>query len=175
MPHQDPVNLRTPLESLKSLLELIPENQLQDVQRHGNAIIRANVLAITALVTFGWTRKDSLTERFQMASDAVQRLFPNQTAVFTRQGLFSALRQCGARLLNRIRAVLIARLEQEPCWLLAGRPLLQSMDRSLPYLAPLGICGSLPPLAKRAKGLTRPKRTTRKRPRLKSQYPFASM
>lgn len=122
MPHQDTDDLPTPLESLQSLLELISDQQLQDVQRHGNASIRANVLAITALVVFGWTKKDSLTERFQIARDVVQRLLPNQTQVRSRQGLFSALKQCCDCLLKRIRRALISRLEHDPCWLLAGKP-----------------------------------------------------
>lgn len=100
----------------------ISDEQLQDVQRPGNASIRANVVAITALVVFGWTKKDSHTKRFQFARDVVQRLLPNQTQVRSRQGLFSALKQCCDCLLRRIRRVLISRLEHAPCWLLAGKP-----------------------------------------------------
>jgi hypothetical protein len=122
MPHQDEDNLCTPLQDLKSLLELLPTDQLHDQPRHGNASINPVVLAVTAFITFGWTKKDSLTERFQTACDAARRLFPNKTLATTRQGLFSALGQCGAQLLKLIRAELIERHKLESCWLLAGRP-----------------------------------------------------
>jgi hypothetical protein len=122
MPHQDNADLRTPLENLKSLLELLPADQLREVPRHGNALIRAHILAITAIVIFGWTKNDALTERFQIACEAVRRLFPNQPVVTTRQGLCAALGQCGNRLLELIRAALVERLKQDDRWLLAGRP-----------------------------------------------------
>jgi hypothetical protein len=82
-------------------------DQLHDQPRHGNASINPVVLAVTAFVTFGWTKKDSLTERFQTACDAARRLFLNKTLATTRQGLFSALGQSGAQLLKPIRAELI--------------------------------------------------------------------
>jgi len=107
MPHQDNDNLCTPLQDLKSLLELFPADQLHDQPRHGNASINPVVLAVTAFVTFGWTKKDSLTDRFHTACDAARRLFPNKTLATTRQGRFSALGQCGAQLLKLIRAELI--------------------------------------------------------------------
>ncbi|HMO16441.1 MAG TPA: IS4 family transposase [Pirellulaceae bacterium] len=122
MPHQDNDDLRTPVQDLKSLFELLPVDQLRDQPRHGNAIISASVLAITAIIAFGWTKKDALTERFQTARDAASRMFPNMAIATTRQGLFSALAQCGNQLLSRIRAALIQRLKHESCWLLVGRP-----------------------------------------------------
>lgn len=122
MPHQDNDDLRTPLQDLKSLFELLPADQLRNQPRHGNATINGIVLAMTAIAAFGWTKKDALSERFQTARDTVSRIFPNRAIVTTRQGLFSALGQCGSRLLKVIRAAMVDRLKQESCWLLAGRP-----------------------------------------------------
>jgi len=122
MPHQDNDDLRTPLQDLKSLFELLPADQLLDFPRHGNATVNGIVLAMTAIITFGWTKKDALTERFQTARDAVSRMFSQATIATTRQGLFSALRPCGSQLQKLIRAALIERLKQESCWLFAGKP-----------------------------------------------------
>ncbi len=69
MPHQDDDNLCTPLQDLKSLLELLPADRLHDQPRHGNASINPMVLAVTAFVTFGWTKKDTLPTQKEEARD----------------------------------------------------------------------------------------------------------
>jgi len=67
MPQQDDDDLHTSLQDLKSLFELLPADRLRDQPRHGNATINGSVLAMTAIVAFGWTKKDAITERFQTA------------------------------------------------------------------------------------------------------------
>lgn len=122
MPHQDKDDLRTPLQELKSLFSALPADELDDVERHGNAVIGGCALAMTALAAFAWSQEDALSERFSKARDAVSRICGSTPIALSRQGLFAALAACGEALLRLVRVAMIARLEQQSCWLLLGRP-----------------------------------------------------
>jgi len=71
MPNRDDGNFCTPLQDLKSVLELLPADRLHDQPRHGNASINPIVLAMTAFVTFRWTKQN--LERAKLASLAKRR------------------------------------------------------------------------------------------------------
>ena len=122
MPHQDMEDLRTPLQELKSLFALLPTEQLEQIQRHGNALVNGCVLAMTAIATFGWAKEDAVTERFAGARDAISQLDGSKIITLTRQGLLAALSACGDSLLKVVRAALVSQLEASSGWLLLGKP-----------------------------------------------------
>lgn len=130
MPHQDDKDGRTDCQVLKEVFEfLLPREQLEGLQRHGNATFVPFVLAATAIACWGWAIERTLSERLQSASVAVRRIFRAST-MRSRQGICAALARYGGALMATILGQVQERLRSlRGHWLTAGRP-TYAMDGS---------------------------------------------
>ena len=123
MPHQDSKNDCTPAQALKELLERILPVNSEFEARHGNASVSPFVTALVALLAFGWTDGNHLTNRCMLAFDAVGRLIPSSMGVFTtRQGLHKALVTAGRSLIEQVCSAISRHLAREKSWLIYGKP-----------------------------------------------------
>jgi hypothetical protein len=121
MPHQDKDDLRTPLHELKEILAPLSQAQLENVSRHGNATVGGLAIAMLALLTFGWSRQKTLSERFETAHQAAQRLLGSIAIAGSHQALMVAMRACGKSLIEQIRQQMVLCLEAKANWLFLGR------------------------------------------------------
>jgi len=123
VPHQDNRNDYTPAQALKELLEKILPGDSEFKARHGNATVSPFLTALAALIAFGWTDGNHLTNRCMLAFEAVGRLIPSSMGVFTtRQGLHNALVTAGRSFVVQVCSAISRHLSREKLWLLYGKP-----------------------------------------------------
>jgi hypothetical protein len=123
VPHQDNRDDYTPAQALKELLENILPANSEFEARHGNATVPPFVTALAALIAFGLTEGNHLTNRCMLAFEAVGRLIPSSMGVFTtRQGLHKALVTAGRSLIEQVCSAISRHLAREKSWLLYGKP-----------------------------------------------------
>lgn len=121
--HQDRHKITSAVEVLKDLFHQFVPSDEEFQPRHGNASVSASTMVITALMAFGFTCGQNLTERFKTAIDAAENILPAHAKRFTtRQGLFKALLTGGEQLLLHVRSLLVQRLRRHNAWLMHGRP-----------------------------------------------------
>ena len=101
MPHQDDVNLRKNLTTIKAVLDQLVTEDVAEFQRHGNAKLSPTWLAMVAIVSLGWISDGPLDQRVSAACAVVNSLGATVVTV-TRQGLLKALATCGQALVERI-------------------------------------------------------------------------
>lgn len=122
MPHQDKDDLRTPVAELKELLASIGEAQVDGISRHGNAALDLTGVMVTALLTFGWNRQQTLGDGFDDARAAVRRTLGSVMLAGSFQALMVVLRACGDSISRVLSDHLLWVLSQSADWLLYGRP-----------------------------------------------------
>lgn len=111
-----------PVAELKELLAPIREVSVDGISRHGNAVLDLTGVMITALLTFGWNRQQTLGDRFGDARAAAQRTLGSISLAGSLQALMVVLRCCGDSLARVLSDHLISVLSQSADWLLYGRP-----------------------------------------------------
>jgi len=155
MPHQDKDDLRTPLAELKALVRPFCDLDLGSVPRHGNAQLDQVGVVIMALLTFGWSQKQTIGERLDEAKQATRRIFKSAALAGSHQALMVALRACGDDLFLKIRSHLVKQLSESADWLYLGRPTFAVDGSQFAVPRTKRTSPSLPPLAEKAKPRTK--------------------
>ncbi|MBL4883632.1 MAG: hypothetical protein JKY95_03720 [Planctomycetaceae bacterium] len=101
MTHQTQQNLCTIADELKEIFEqLLPANDDYQ-QRHGNAQLEQQWLAIVAIITWGWTHQGALAQRVLTAMVVANTVLGTQDFA-SRQGFQNALKSVSKQLVPQV-------------------------------------------------------------------------
>jgi len=101
MTHQTPQNLRSMVRELQEIFEQLLPAEQEYAQRHGNARLETQWLATVAIITWGWTHHETVTQRV-VAAIVVANSVLGVEDIATRQGFQKALKSISQKLVPQV-------------------------------------------------------------------------